>query len=637
MRNAASPASSHPPVSRPSIPHDQAGPDPFVVLATDYTRAQLALLDLARELGPAIQHVPLRELDAPTYVDAQHQLAALARLMADVTAPPQSAAARPRGWSSAVAERFCTLATQLQLDALERVLLSSLLVVEGGLVLNPHLERPSASRGFAGAQTTAALDIAGLALLASRDPRAPDPNALAALRDHRPLMRHGLVVAAPSVQGAWSSRRVSLAEELVDWLLLGATPSGVPGLRLIQGAAGELTSRTNPEDVTDAAAITAIANALSTGRIPIIPRRGAKSSATLAAAAARLGRPALELQGPLPQGALELATWHAALRWAAIENAIIVVVTAEGDDGSHLAPLLETRPAAACVAMISDHAPIWPASLDHDVIRIADASPAFGKLATPIDTATSWHRAVFDAETKQLLQDIIDACRFQHALLETWGFAATLPYGRAVTALLAGPPGTGKTMSASLIAHELGRPLFRVDLARIVSKYIGETEKQLGRVFDEAEGTGAILLFDEADALFSKRTEVKSSNDRHANLEVNFLLQRLETFTGVVILTTNHEHLIDPAFKRRLRYRIAFPSPDLNERLALWETLIPRATPLGDDVDLARLAERFPLSGGHMLNALVRAATRAMAAGTPMCHHHLEESCQIEYAASGRV
>jgi SpoVK/Ycf46/Vps4 family AAA+-type ATPase len=163
-------------------------------------------------------------------------------------------------------------------------------------------------------------------------------------------------------------------------------------------------------------------------------------------------------------------------------------------------------------------------------------------------------------------------------------------------------------MCAGVIARELDMELFRVDLSRVVSKWIGETEKNLARVFDEAQRSNAVVLFDEADSLFAKRTEVKSSVDRYANLEVNFLLQRMETFNGITVLTTNFEDTIDSAFKRRLTFRIRFEKPDAEARAALWEKMFPPTAELADDVDFAELGRRFEVSGGNIRNAAIRAA-----------------------------
>src|SRR6185436_3027891 len=167
-------------------------------------------------------------------------------------------------------------------------------------------------------------------------------------------------------------------------------------------------------------------------------------------------------------------------------------------------------------------------------------------------------------------------------------------------------PGTGKTMVAGIIARELGLDLYRIDLSRIMSKWIGETERNLAAVFDAAEDGQAILLFDEADSLFAKRTEVRSSTDRYANLEVNYLLQRLDTFEGICILTTNLDGSIDPAFKRRMSLRLQFPFPDEETRVRLWAAHVPSEAPVAGDLDFAELARRFPLSGGYIRNSALR-------------------------------
>src|SRR5262249_49387452 len=198
---------------------------------------------------------------------------------------------------------------------------------------------------------------------------------------------------------------------------------------------------------------------------------------------------------------------------------------------------------------------------------------------------------------------------------DKWGFAAKHGVAQGISALFSGPPGTGKTMCAGVIARELDMELFRVDLSRVVSKWIGETEKNLSRVFDEAERSHAVLLFDEADSLFAKRTEVKSSVDRYANLEVNFLLQRMESFGGITLLTTNFEDTIDSAFKRRLTFRIRFEKPDADARAALWEKMFPPTAALAPDVNWAQLGKKFEVSGGNIRTAAIAAASPATAEG----------------------
>ena len=177
--------------------------------------------------------------------------------------------------------------------------------------------------------------------------------------------------------------------------------------------------------------------------------------------------------------------------------------------------------------------------------------------------------------------------------------------------------------------------LYRIDLSQVVNKYIGETEKNLGRVFDEAARGQVMLLFDEADSLFAKRTEVKSSHDRYANLEVNYLLQRMESHEGVVVMTTNAETAIDPAFRRRIRFRIRFPAPDEHQRLQLWQGMMPKEANVAPDLDLRVIAQKFPLAGGNIMNALVRAATAAQADGGPIMQHHLLRAAELEYGEMG--
>nr|HPH70054.1 ATP-binding protein [Kofleriaceae bacterium] len=216
-----------------------------------------------------------------------------------------------------------------------------------------------------------------------------------------------------------------------------------------------------------------------------------------------------------------------------------------------------------------------------------------------------------------------------------WGFDRKLPYGRGLSALFAGPPGTGKTMICSLLAKELGLELYRIDLSQVVNKYIGETEKNLGRVFDEAARGQVMLLFDEADSLFAKRTEVKSSHDRYANLEVNYLLQRMESHEGVVVMTTNSETAIDPAFRRRIRFRVRFPAPDEKQRLQLWQGMMPKEARVAAGVDLDLIAQKYPLAGGNIMNALVRAATAAAADGSEITQEHLRRAAELEYSEMG--
>ncbi len=226
--------------------------------------------------------------------------------------------------------------------------------------------------------------------------------------------------------------------------------------------------------------------------------------------------------------------------------------------------------------------------------------------AVQVEPAASWDDLVLpDAQVRTLRQVALHV-RHRELVNERWGFAGKHPRGLGLTALFAGASGTGKTMAAEVIAGELGLDLYRIDLATVVSKYIGETEKNLRALFAAATHSGAILLFDEADALFGRRSEVRDSHDRYANLEVSYLLQQMETYQGVAILTTNMQHALDAAFLRRLRFVVQFPFPDAPARERIWRGVFPAATPVGD-LDFAALA-RLNVSGGVIRNIAILAA-----------------------------
>jgi SpoVK/Ycf46/Vps4 family AAA+-type ATPase len=258
-------------------------------------------------------------------------------------------------------------------------------------------------------------------------------------------------------------------------------------------------------------------------------------------------------------------------------------------------------------------------------------------LADRVDTTQTWDDLVLPADQLEPVNEIIARVRQRGRVYERWGFASKLGKGLGVTALLSGPPGTGKTMLAGLIAKELGLALYQVDLSKMVSKWIGETEKNLARLFDAAEAGHAVLLFDEADSMFGKRTDVKNSNDRNANLEVNYLLQRIERFTGICILTSNHESSIDTAFRRRLAFHIRFDTPEESEREHLWRSLLPSGAPVANDVDFAALARKFEMAGGHIRNAVLRAAFLAADEECAINGNHLARAARLEYEAMGKV
>jgi SpoVK/Ycf46/Vps4 family AAA+-type ATPase len=220
---------------------------------------------------------------------------------------------------------------------------------------------------------------------------------------------------------------------------------------------------------------------------------------------------------------------------------------------------------------------------------------------------------------------------------DDWGFARHHSLGRGVKALFFGRPGTGKTLAAEVVAADLNLPLCRIDLSRIVSKWIGETEQNLARLFDEAEKSQAILFFDEADSLFSRRTAIHSSTDRYANMEVNYLLQRVDAHDGVVILATNFKANLDDAFTRRLHYVVELPEPDAAARERIWKQSVPAKAPLDPGVDLGFFARRFELPGGAIKNAVVGAAYLAAADGGVIERRHLASALRREFTKLDRL
>ena len=245
----------------------------------------------------------------------------------------------------------------------------------------------------------------------------------------------------------------------------------------------------------------------------------------------------------------------------------------------------------------------------------ADSCEALAGLAARAPTPHGWDDLVLPAPTMARLRDFASAVRDRAIVLDAWGFGRRAARSRGITALFAGASGTGKTMAAGVVAQELGLDLVVIDLSTIVSKYIGETEKQLQKVFRAARDPGAILFFDEADALFGKRSEVKDAHDRYANIEVAYLLQQLDVHDGIVILATNLSRNLDAAFSRRMRYVLEFPLPAEADRLRLWRGIFPKEAPLAPDVDLEFLAARFHLAGGDIRNVALEGAYLAAADG----------------------
>ena len=249
--------------------------------------------------------------------------------------------------------------------------------------------------------------------------------------------------------------------------------------------------------------------------------------------------------------------------------------------------------------------------------------------AQRIETRARWDDIVLPDAQAWTLREISAHVRQRARVYDTWGFAARSLRGLGITALFAGPSGTGKTLAAEIVARELSLDLYRIDLSRVVSKYIGETEKNLRRVFDAAEEGGAVLLFDEADALFGKRSEVRDSHDRYANIEVSYLLQRMEAYRGLAILTTNMRAALDTAFLRRLRFVVTFPFPDASLRARIWARIFPPQTPT-EELDVSKLA-RLNLAGGNIRNIALNAAFLAADRNEPVRMGHLLQSTRSEY------
>ncbi|HEY5184200.1 MAG TPA: ATP-binding protein [Actinomycetes bacterium] len=281
--------------------------------------------------------------------------------------------------------------------------------------------------------------------------------------------------------------------------------------------------------------------------------------------------------------------------------------------------LASSQPAAACAAQAR-----------------TTGGDRLAELATRIEPRFGWADLVLQTATTDQLHELCARVAVHAEVLADWGFARKLSLGRGLAALFAGPSGTGKSMAAEVVAGQLGLDLYRVDLATVVDKYIGETEKNLDAVFRAAEDANGILLFDEADALFGRRSEVRDAHDRYANLEISYLLQRIEQYDGTAILSTNLHANLDDAFLRRLTAIIWFPFPDAGQRAELWRRTWPAELPLAE-LDYIDLASRFPLCGGNIKAAALAAAGLARADGGVVTSHHVRHAVAREYEKLGRT
>jgi len=266
---------------------------------------------------------------------------------------------------------------------------------------------------------------------------------------------------------------------------------------------------------------------------------------------------------------------------------------------------------------------------------------ALGPLSQKLPLPYARKDLVVSESVNQELDLAVSWIRHQRQVLDDWGFARRIPFGHGLTALFSGKPGTGKTMAAQVLARSLGLALYRVDLAGVVNKYVGETEKRLRDVFDACERSGALLFFDEADALFGNRMQVKDAHDRFANIEIDYLLQRIEQFDGIAILATNRKNDLDTAFLRRLRFVVDFLNPDKRERRILWQKSLPAFTAAGEritgEIDFDLLAGEMELTGAQIKAIALGAAFLARSAGAPIGMEQIELSALRELAKQGQM
>lgn len=258
-------------------------------------------------------------------------------------------------------------------------------------------------------------------------------------------------------------------------------------------------------------------------------------------------------------------------------------------------------------------------------------------LAQKVVPQYKWDDIILPPDRQQLLREICNYVKYRSLVYDEWGFDGKLSLGKGLNALFSGPPGTGKTMAAEIIAGELGLDLYKIDLSTVVSKYIGETEKNLSRIFAEAETSNGILFFDEADALFGKRSEVRDSHDRYANIEIGYLLQKMEEYGGVVILATNLRKNMDDAFVRRMHFTLEFPFPTEKDRRRIWERIWPEQLPRSDALDLDFMARRFEMAGGHIRNVALAAAFLAAGDRKVVDMEHVFHATRREYQKMGKV
>ncbi len=439
--------------------------------------------------------------------------------------------------------------------------------------------------------------------------------------------------------------RLAPAVQALARHLAGAAPQPV----LLRGVPG-VGRRGVAVDAACAAGLTPIAADRPAGELRLLTRLAAAVVVAPAAAAEALGWTAADgplvawggarehladayvVDLPAPSHAQRAELWRAALGRlglaAADDLAAALAARFAFTEGDVTAVAARAALDAAWLQRPVDRTAVWEAAR-------RQPEHVLERLATLVAPAFSLADLVLDEETDAKLRELVAHVALQHVVLDGWGFRRRLPRGQGVAALFSGPSGTGKTTAAEALAGELGQDLYRIDLSAVVSKYVGETEKNLAVAFDEAERGSAVLFFDEADALFGKRTGVRDAHDRYANLEINFLLQRVETFTGLVILASNRAAAIDEAFLRRLRFTIRFEPPDRALRVRLWRRSFPPGARVAAlDWDTLAAVE---LAGGSIQSAALAAAYLAAADGGTITPAHVDHALRREHQKLGKA
>ncbi len=343
--------------------------------------------------------------------------------------------------------------------------------------------------------------------------------------------------------------------------------------------------------------------------------------------------PFLRLELPRPAAAERLGLWRAALGAEAPAELPAIASQFRFSGGQ----IRDAAATAANLARWRDPANGHITSRDLYAASRLHSNRKLASLAQKITPHYAWTDIVLPADRLAQLRELCNSVKYRAQVYDDWGFDRKLAVGKGVNALFAGPSGTGKTMAAEIIAGELGLDLYKIDLSGVVSKYIGETEKNLARIFAEADTSNAILFFDEADALFGKRSEVRDAHDRYANIEIAYLLQKMDEYEGVVILATNLRKNMDDAFVRRVHFTVEFPFPAAADRRRIWEQIWPAETPRSPELNLRLMAERFEIAGGNIRNIAVAAAFLAADDGQAVTMRHLFHATKREYQKMGQV